>query len=150
MNSVTDNSGSKKEPLRNVTLHCRECHRSIGLKETVYRGTRWDLTVGDCCLEFLQRERRYGRPTQRRECEWCARACYTRGRPGSLLSRFCSIACQTKYLRQNARPAIDCAGCGMRFVPRRSNQRHCSPACKQLAYRLHKATRPPPCAEAAP
>lgn len=142
MSAVTDNSGSPSAPLRNVTLSCRECHRGISLEETVYRGTRWDLTVGDCCLEFLHRERGYRHSREHRECEWCGRSCHTAGRRGSLLSRFCSIACQTKYLRQEARQAIECAGCGMRFVPSRGNSRHCSPACKQLAYRLRKAAVP--------
>jgi hypothetical protein len=41
-----------------------------------------------------------------------------------------------RQLRAAKRQPVQCAGCGRAFMPRRSNQRYHSAACRQKAYRL--------------
>jgi len=136
IHSVTDDSTPAMRALRSVTVFCRNCGSEIHVDGTAYRGTSWDITVCESCYQSELQSGRSGFCKDRlvgRECEWCSRTCYTR--PGDfLISRFCSIGCQRRYLRRRKLRSLTCS-CGNEFRQSRPNQLHCSQACKQRAYR---------------
>lgn len=141
--AVTDSRSLTPRLRQTVTLFCRKCREPIPADGIAYRGTSWDLTICPGCFD-LETHRPDGRndwarrKLEQRECEWCGRTCYNTHARNSQCSRFCSINCERRYLRQLSLQPVTCQ-CGIDFVPARRNQRHCSIACKQAAYRRRSA-----------
>jgi hypothetical protein len=79
------------------------------------------------------------------ECEHCGRQVILNGRYPRPLYVVCSEACrravydkaaaQRRRERKVSPDPQQCAVCGEPFVPARSDAAHCSPACRQKAYR---------------
>jgi hypothetical protein len=82
-----------------------------------------------------------GRRTRGEYQHWCDRC----GRPflGALARRYCSAECgeltrNARRDRTTDRVARPCGSCGDPFTPPRRDAVHCSPACRQRAYRRRK------------
>jgi endogenous inhibitor of DNA gyrase (YacG/DUF329 family) len=80
-------------------------------------------------------------------CETCGRVVHQIARKGRTHT-FCCDRCREIHFvayerrkRQAARNEIECAGCGKRFIPERSDTKTCSPACRQKLHRRRHAVK---------
>jgi hypothetical protein len=138
---------------------CAECERQIGEAEPVYISKlrlRSHWLRGPVCMDcapvyipvWVERDG-FGRP-----CESCGRRVAldyddlpyddepALSRPTGMRHDFCSEVCAYRYYNRirneraaAARAGRECQECGREFDAVRSDQRYCSAACKQRAYR---------------
>jgi hypothetical protein len=73
-------------------------------------------------------------------CVWCGRIFYS-SHPAKYCSYYCvnDASIERQKERRAKRLKKNCASCGIEFTVKRSDALYCSSACKQRAYRLHKA-----------
>jgi hypothetical protein len=136
---VTDSRVRLSAPGSPVTLQCRPCGKQVLPSEPVVRINRpwrdrdrekktyyWPYFV---CLSCASDQGDLPQP-----CEWCARSTFAYGR-----RVLCSKRCEAAFYRKaNSSSVVSCATCKQPFAPKRADAKHCSPACKQKAYRQRK------------
>jgi len=152
--SVTDTEKSTLKSHLAVTLRCGGCGKTLALDAPVLKynymlmGTAADgrLTYwfpGHICLDCASSLKR--EPTDNPSpCYVCKRPVFgVRRRTIYAGDRFsprtlCSKRCENTFYRNRQRkltPIFTCSSCGRSFSPNRADAKHCSPACKQKAYR---------------
>jgi hypothetical protein len=165
MSALRMSSCTREVHIKPVTrLSCSECHREIGEQDVVYRPFFGGYDHLFCATCFEQQRSEDGHLYRARfrlgfnaprQCRVCARTfvvprdarapygashgAVTYRAPESQ-RQHCSQACEAKERRDRDRD-LDrfCECCGHDFVPIREDQRYCSPACKQKAYRRRSA-----------
>lgn len=142
-------------PSRNELL-CFKCDLAIAPLETIYGvrvATRWHFNGGGCwvvtcasCAATLSAV--FFQP---QHCEHCKRLVRKQVTGLRTVYVLCSDPCRDEFYRKLAaerrkaaranRETLNCETCNRPFEPRRTDAKHCSPACKQKAYRQRqKAT----------
>jgi len=149
-------------------MDCQNCRQSVPDGEPIYRfATGWGLiwrdrwenqTTGSLCakcassVEEQSRQQQHWRPAE--PCCHCGRPVILNGRRKKPIHVVCSVKCRhaayaaaarnRARARQRSPGERSCANaaCGEGFVPKRSDARYCSPACKQSAYRRRAAPDP--------
>lgn len=145
---------------------CAECEREIGEAEPVYISklrlrSHWlrGLVCMDCAPAYIRVW--VERDGWGRTCESCGRRVALDyddlhlpddydpppSRPTGMRHDFCSEVCGYRYYNRirneraaAARAGRECQECGREFDAVRSDQRYCSAACKQRAYRYRSRT----------
>ena len=111
---------------------CRLCEREIADSEAAVRLRGELLACPDCepaAAEYATPCDACGRKVARRRfCNWHCRAHYYNA----------PAAARRKAERLKARQGKVCEQCGKTFTATRSDQKTCSPACRQKAYRERK------------
>lgn len=141
--TVTDENSTESRQFISVTPpRCVSCGKPFAplqpvwiTHDLVYRPTRPTCEV---CKDS-QSPREFGRGTP---CLVCKRLVYRFATRKIPKWNFCGVRCSSKGWAAertqkrllNSVP-IQCEGCGSSFKPSRSDARHCSQACRQLAYR---------------
>ena len=113
---------------------CRLCEREIADSEEAVRLRGELLACPDCkpsAAEYATPCEACGRKVARhRFCNWHCKAHYYNA----------PAAARRKAERLKARQGKVCEQCGKTFTATRSDQKTCSPACRQKAYRDRKKT----------
>jgi hypothetical protein len=147
---VTDIEESAQDYHSAVTLHCDTCQDAILPADpilrhsTMFGGIRWFFS-DHLCLSCADH---YEKPLTKlsRPCEQCGRAVfYVKGKHHRRV--LCSKRCENLFYRKKRRALrlinqnihlCICATCNQQFTASRTDQQHCSAACKQKAYRQRK------------
>lgn len=141
---VTDSKESGLDSHRAVTLHCGACGSQVGAGDPVVKypymlinGTGHWWFPGHVCMECIES---FGRETTKSSfaCAQCARPTFLlQGKSSTRV--LCSKRCENIFYRTRKRtPIFTCEACNAPFTPNRADAKHCSPACKQKAYRQRK------------
>jgi len=130
-------------------MFCQICNRQLAPVEPIYRlqlgapiNHGWRASLCKNCLDHFGSTRLYQIPPFReQDCEHCGRPVLTPSRwkpKRAICSAKCRGALETKrakQLRAWRRSERECWHCRKKFAPKRIDQRYCSLACKQAAYR---------------
>jgi hypothetical protein len=134
-----------------IYCYCDRCGRKLAPAQTVYRfrgrtddllGSQYDRRLTMCadCFKKSWYAKSPDYVSEPRPCKGCGRTvidCFSYWE-----STYCSEHCRLDYYREQAREKRElargkriCANCGQSFMPKRTDSRYCSAACKQKAYR---------------
>ena len=122
-------------------MKCEFCGRKLAEGEPVYQrllNRRWFMMCAKCEAGLNDKSPRI---YSLRSCCHCTRPIYLT-EPLRRSTRYvvCGPKCRqavhnTKYRLRHQRPRMaQCADCGKSFMPKRSDAKFCSAACKQRAY----------------
>lgn len=152
--NVTDEKSSDNSTLsKRNGLVCARCDRKLDDGEMV---TRLNLgrPLGACCWtpvshkvsvmeigsrSFSYTDSRWYFPPK--PCEGCGRPVVYQANHRQRKHAFCCERCEGVYrwrLVKAQRSTPTCATCSQPFEPKRTDAKHCSPACKQKAYRKRR------------
>jgi hypothetical protein len=131
-------------------MQCERCHREMASSDPIYRVEASDpgAYVREACAGCCAKEWPWARWWRAPEpCKRCGRPVISdkrRKRPKHITcSHECRKAVYVAISRERRRrgwvKALACALCGASFMPKRSDARYCSVACKQKAFRRRTA-----------
>jgi hypothetical protein len=113
-----------------LAIHCEDCGR------TFTTGQRERFRVGE--RVFYEAPKKFSKEP----CGYCQRNVFTESTARDANVILCSWRCSRHYYtaldrerRFEQRKDTVCQTCGDEFTPKRADAKHCSPACKQKAYR---------------
>jgi hypothetical protein len=122
---------------------CGGCFRKLEPTETVWRFNSGPPAYAACC-HGEARDWRYWCPES--PCQGCGRGVIYQVNLRRRIHVFCCDHCESVYrwrLKKTQREIPSCETCNQPFSSKRADAKHCSPACKQKAYRQRKVqTRP--------
>jgi hypothetical protein len=138
--TVTDAESLLNYTFASRNISCEGCNRKLSDGETVWR-FRGSMRGACCRIEREHTPWSYGYLPEK-PCEICGRGVVNLDGARRRIHVLCLNECSAEFYRRltaerrlASREAAACQTCNQPFTPKRSDAKHCSSKCKQIAYR---------------
>ncbi len=146
LTSLSASPATPALPVARCARHCKPCQRGMASFEPIYRDLGWNgraIKVRLRCAECPYASRRNPEDWRAPEpCEGCGRPVIWELRRPLPRHVVCSDECRLRVYRAIGRArrrslvrSRSCLVCGLSYMPKRSDARYCSAACKQKVHR---------------